>query len=100
MSVRFVLVCAATLLGGAMAVDSALAKSKAFCRGYAEDFANRSAGSGGAGLDGTMDTSVNLGLASGTSEGNGDVSYGNGGAGGGDDWRRAYRSAYSECRAS
>lgn len=95
---RLALTCllvAATGLEGGVA----LAKSKAFCRGYAEDVANALAGprDGGSSLD--VDGGDGLGFASDAGVGSTAVSPVTR-DGGSEEWRRTYREAYSECRAS
>ena len=80
------------------------AKSKAFCRDWAREVADRAATEGDVasglalGLDGaTLDTQDGYGTASlGGNDGSGALTT----AGGDDRWQKTYRRAYAECRAS
>lgn len=80
------------------------AKSKAYCREWAREVADRAATEGGAasgvvlGLDGDVPESQDgYGTASlGGSDGSGGLTN----AGGDDRWQKTYRRAYAECRAS
>jgi hypothetical protein len=96
---RLALAC---LLAAVTGLDAgfAHAKSKAFCRGYAEEAANALAGSRDA-LPGSEAVGGNgLGFASDAGAASGAVAPVMRDDGGSDEWRRTYREAYSECRAS
>lgn len=98
-----------SLLFSAVAVSPVEAKGKAFCKRYAEDAASRRANAGDV-LAGTI-----LGAAAGailgsaidgrSGAGKGALLGGVGGtmvagAGTSEKWRRVYRRAYANCRAS
>ncbi|MCX7347497.1 MAG: hypothetical protein NTU78_17520 [Alphaproteobacteria bacterium] len=96
---RLALTCllvAATGLEGGVA----LAKSKAFCRGYAEETANALAGPRDAGSGSAVDGGNGLGFSADAGGASDTVSPVTRGDAGSDEWRRTYRAAYSECRAS
>ena len=96
---RLALIC---LLVAATGLEAgvALAKGKAFCRGYAEDVANALAGPRDGGSGSETDVGVGLGLTSDGGAASDAVAPVTGGEAGSDEWRRNYRAAYSECRAS
>lgn len=78
----------------------ALAKGKAFCRGYAEEIANALAGPRDGGSGSEFEGGNGLGFASDAGAAPGAASPVTRDDGGSDEWRRTYRAAYSECRAS
>ena len=78
----------------------ALAKGKAFCRGYAEEVANALAGPRDGGSGAEADGGMGLGFTSDAGAASDAVSPVTRGDAGSDAWRRTYRAAYSECRAS
>jgi hypothetical protein len=96
---RLALTCllvAATGLEGGVA----LAKSKAFCRGFAEETANALVGPRNGGSGSEADGTGGLGFASDAGATSGAVSPVTRGDASSEEWRRTYRAAYSECRAS
>ncbi len=98
-----------TALAALGLAEPAMAKSKAFCRQYAEDVANRRA-NGGDVVAGALLGAVGGAILGGAIDGKSGAGKGAiiggvggavvGGAGTNEKWRRVYRRAYAECRAS
>jgi uncharacterized protein YcfJ len=85
------------------------ARGKAFCRQYAEDVANRRANAGdvlaGTAMGAFTGAMIGLAIDGGRGAGRGALIGGVGGTmlggiGTNEKWRRVYRRAYRECRAS
>ncbi len=102
-----VLVGAASALG--LVAAPAEARSKAYCRAYAEDYANDRVDAGdvleGTALGAMAGAIIGLGIDGKEGAGKGALIGGAGGtvlggAHANKKWRRAYRDAYAECRAS
>ena len=97
------------LLSAILVAGPAEARSKAYCKRYAEDVASRRANSGDV-LAGTVLGAVGGALIGGAIDGRGGAGRGAliGGVGGtvvagvgtSERWRAAYRRAYARCRAS
>ena len=89
--------------------DVAMAKSKAYCREWAQDVADRNANAGDV-VAGAVIGAIGGAVLGGVIDGRDGLATGAliGGAGGavvtgattGDRWNRIYRRAYAECRAS
>ncbi len=89
--------------------DVAMAKSKAYCREWAQDVADRNANAGDV-VAGAVIGAIGGAVLGGVIDGRDGLGTGAliGGAGGavvtgattGDRWERVYRRAYAECRAS
>jgi hypothetical protein len=98
-----------TLLFAAIAVSPAEARGKAFCKRYAEDVASHRANAGNV-LVGTVFGAAAGAILGGAIDGRSGAGKGAllGGVGGtmvgaantSEKWRRVYRRAYADCRAS
>jgi hypothetical protein len=97
------------LLFAAAATSPAEAKGKAFCKRYAEDVADRRANAGDV-LAGTFLGAIGGAILGGAIDGRSGAGKGAllggvggtvvAGAGTSEKWRRVYRRAYANCRAS
>ena len=98
---QFVVACLVFVLTAGFETGSAIAKGKVFCRGYAEDFANGVAGPSDsqAGIAADSGTGIGFGLTGDDTALTGVAPTASGDSAS-DEWRQAYRAAYSDCRAS
>lgn len=102
-----ILIPAAALLASA-GTQPAAARSKAFCRDYAQEMADRSAGSGPAIADNTQESGNAMPAAALDEQGgitHGTLTAASSGTpsadpAASDHWQHVYRRAYADCRAS